>query len=88
MVYKASKELEVEVEEKRVIDRGDKGNNNQQTKPFFNPDRPPKILKPAEKSNNENHHKQEKLWNALCSIFNIDEPTKRILDELVPGVTI
>jgi len=45
VVYKASKELEVEVEQKTVRDRGDEGDNNQRTKQLFNPDRQPKILK-------------------------------------------
>jgi len=57
VVYKASKELEVEGEEKRVRDRGDEGDNNQRTKQLFNPDRPPKILKRGEKNNKENQPK-------------------------------
>ena len=88
VVYKASKELEVEVEEKRVRDRGDEGDNNQRTKQLFNPDRPPKILKRGEKSNKENQPKQEKLWNSLRGTVNIDELTKRTLDAPVPGVTV
>jgi len=61
MVYKASNKLEVEIEEKRVRDRADEGDNNQRTKQLFNPDRPPKILKREEKCNKENQPKQEKL---------------------------
>jgi len=88
VVYETSKELEVEVEEKRIRDRGDKGDNNQQTKQLFNPHRPPKILKRGENSNKENQPKQEKLWNSLHSTVNIDELTKRTLDAPVPGVTV
>jgi len=88
VVYNPSKELEVEVEEKRVRDRGDEGDNNQRTKQLFNPDRPHKILKRGEKSNKENQPKHEKLWNSLRGTVNIDELTKRPLDAPVPGVTV
>jgi len=88
VVYKASKELEAEVEEKRVRDRGDEGDNNQRTMQLFNPDRPPKILKRGEESNKENQPKQEKVWNSLRGTVNIDELTKRTLDAPVPGVTV
>jgi len=72
VVYKASKELEVEDEEKRVRNRGDEGVNNQRTKQLFNPDRPPKILKQGEMSNKENQPKQEKLWNSLRGTINVE----------------
>ena len=88
VIYKASEEVEVEVEEKRVRDRGDEGDNNQRTKQLFNPDRLSKILKRAEKSHKENQPKQEKLWNSLHGTVNIDELTKSTLDAPVQGVTL
>ena len=58
VVYKASKEAEIE--EKRVRDINDEGDSNRRTKQIFNPKRPPKILKRIEKP--EDHQpKQEKL---------------------------